>query len=76
MNIKALLIVFVSSVHILLGLLSFFIGIVSSVQTLVWSAHAVSPLFCSLFVNMLLNFAAFVNTIFNLFFCLKVCSMW
>lgn len=46
-----LFIIVLSATHIILGLISFIIGIIATVQALVWIAHTVSPIWSGVFVS-------------------------
>jgi len=60
-----------SCLHILLGIISFVTGVLSSIHALVWLAHTVSPIFSGCFVsdqNKNIKILKFIKEIlFNLF---------
>jgi hypothetical protein len=50
MYIKVLLVVILSAIHIFFGVISIITGITSTIQALVWVAHAISPIWSGAFV--------------------------
>ena len=52
---NVVVIIFISSVHILLGVISFITGVLTSIQSLIWMAHTVSPIWSGVFVSIMKN---------------------
>lgn len=53
----------ISGIHVLLGMISVCVGVVSSIKAEVWLAHSVSPIWSGGFVSiMLLCFAILFKT--------------
>ncbi len=49
-----ILVITISIVHILLGIICLFTGVLSSIQALVWIAHTVSPIWSGAFVSAII----------------------
>ena len=53
MYIKVLLVIILSAIHIFFGVISIITGITSTIQALVWVAHAISPIWSGAFVKII-----------------------
>lgn len=49
---KIFFVIILCSLHIFFGLVSFIVGILISIQALVWMAHTVSPIWSGAFVSI------------------------
>ena len=50
MYAKIFFVLFISSMHILFGLVSFVVGVFASIKSLIWMAQTVSPIWSGAFV--------------------------